>query len=166
MNSYSWVQAPSSSSLVLQREGQNVLQLTKDGGMVANYALFNALMEDTKFEGSVLVVDPTGMVKRSPISLTKISKEINDYFAEINTEINKMLKEVQKEDEKAMNKVVSDLNIALTTIQNNNKHEISQSFKSTDTRVQRIESLERMLWIMFVLIILLLVAVIRLFLKK
>ena len=166
MNTYSWVQPPSSSSLTLQREGQNVLQLTKDGGMVANYALFNALMEDSKFDGNILVVDANGMVKRSPISLAKVSAEINDYFTEINAEINKMLKEVQREDEKAMNKVVTDLNQALTTIQNNNKHEISQSLKSADSRIHRISTLETMLWIMFVLIIILIVAVLRLFLKK
>jgi hypothetical protein len=166
MNTYSWIQPASSQSLALQKDGNNIVQITKDGGLVSSFALFTSLPDDAKFEGNVLVVDPTGMVKKSPISLTKISEEINTYFKQINEEINKTLKDVQKEDEKAMNKVVADLNVALTTIQNNNKHEISQSLKSHDPQLARVARLETMLWIMFILILFLIVGILRLFLKK
>ena len=166
MNSYSWVQPSASSSLTLQREGKALAQITKDGGIVSTFAMFTSLPDDNKFEGNILVADGNGMVRKTNISLSKISEEINTYFKDINGEIKKTLQDVQKEDEKAMNKVVSDLNIALSTIQNNNKHEISQSSKSTDTRLSRITTLERMTWIMFILNILLVLAVIRLFLKK
>jgi uncharacterized FlaG/YvyC family protein len=166
MNSYSWIQPPSSSALTLQKDGNPILQVTKEGGLVSNFALFTSLPEDTDFEGNVLVVDQSGMVRKSTTNLKKISTDINDYFKMINEEINKSLADVQKEDEKAMNKIVSDLNTALTTIQTNNKYEIAQTAKTSDTKIARIQSLERMLGVMFVLIILLLLAVIRLFLKK
>jgi uncharacterized FlaG/YvyC family protein len=166
MNTYSWIQPPSSSSLTLQKDGNAILQVTKDGGLVSNFALFTSLPEDKESEGNVLVVDQSGLLRKSPMTLKKISSDINDYFKMINEEINNSLAEVQKEDEKAMNKIVADLNNALTTIQNNNKYEISQTAKTSDSKLSRIQSLERMLWIMFVLIILLLLAVIRLFLKK
>jgi hypothetical protein len=166
MHSYSWVQPEASSSLALQREGKTVAQITKDGGIVSPFAIFTSLIEDQKLDGNILVIDATGMVRKTPISLSKVSEEINTYFKEINAEINKRLKDVQKEDEKAINKVVADLNLALTTLQNNNKHEISHTSKATDTRLSRITSLERLSGIMFVLIILLFVAVIRLFFKK
>jgi|LauGreDrversion4_2_1035121.scaffolds.fasta_scaffold04024_7 hypothetical protein len=165
MNSYSWVQPTTSSSLTLQREGKTLTQITKDGGLVSPFAMFTSLPEDANFEGNILVVDGNGLVRKANISLAKVSEEINTYFKDINAEIKKTLQEVQKEDEKAMNKVIADVNVALTTIQNNNKHEISQTSKSTDSRLARITMLERMTWIMFVLNILLVVAVIRLFVK-
>ena len=165
MNSYSWVQPASSSSLTLQREGKPILQITKDGGLVSSYSMIPSIPEDTAFDNPILVIDPSGMVKRSTISLAKISEEINQYFKANHEEMEKVLSGIQQEDEKAINKVVSHVNASLTTIQNNAKHEISQTLKNTDTS-SKVVSLERMVWIMFFLNLLLVLAVIRLFFKK
>jgi hypothetical protein len=142
------------------------MQVTKDGIMVSPSAIFTSLLEDPKFEGNLLVVDTHGMVRRAPISLTSISKEINDHFTGINEEIKKTLIQIQQEDEKAINKVVADCNKAISTIQHNSKFDLTQTTKDTERQLSRITTLERMTWIMFVLIIFLLVAIIRLFLKK
>lgn len=166
MNTYSWVQPESSHSLSLRKDGNAVLQITREGIIVSPSAIFTSLLEDPKFEGSLLVVDANGMVRKAPISLTSISKEINDHFSSINDEIKKTLIQVKEDDEKAINKVVSDCNMALSAIQKNSKFDITQTTKETERHISRITTLERATWIMFVLNILLLLAVIRLFIKK
>jgi hypothetical protein len=165
MNSYSWVQPTSSSSLTLQREGKPVLQITKDGGLVSSFTMIPSIPEDPTFDNPILVIDSSGLVKRSTISLAKISEEINQYFKSNHEEMEKVLASIQKEDEKAINKVVSHVNTSLSTIQNNAKHEISQALKTTES-TSKITSLERMVWIMFFLNLLLVLAVVRLFFKK
>lgn len=168
MNTYSWVQPTSSQSLSLQKDGNPVIQITKEGGIVSNFALFTSLLEDSGFEGNILVVDANGMVRKAPITLNGVSKEINDHLNSIHEEIKKALQKVQIEEDKAIKKLADDTNIALSTIQKNQKYDLTQVVHSTqtDSRLQRITMLERMTWVMFVLIILLLLAVIRLFLKK
>jgi hypothetical protein len=124
-----------------------------------------SIPEDPAFDNPILVIDSSGLVKRSTISLAKISEEINQYFKANHEEMEKVLSSIQQEDEKAINKVVSHVNTSLTTIQNNAKHEISQALKNTDTS-SKVTSLERMVWVMFILNLLLVLAIIRLFFKK
>ena len=166
MNTYSWVQPTGSHSLTLQKDGNALAQITKEGVLVSSGAVFTSLLEDPKFEGHILVMDSHGMVRKAPITLSSVSSEINDYITAINEEVKKTLIAIKQEDEKVINKVVADCNQALSAIQQNSKFDISQTIKDTERQLSRVTALERMTWIMLVLIILLLAAVVRLFLKQ
>lgn len=117
MNTYQWVQPDDVDVLTLQKNNEPIFQITKDGGVYATAALFTSLPLDKELKGGLLTINEHGVLMASPVTLEKISSEINTYMQNTNNTLTKVMDSLKDQVVQNLNKAVDQINKNLLTIQ-------------------------------------------------